>query len=237
MAATDPNPYSDPRTWIALLAIILTLFNLVWQFVNQSEQNRRWDMLNAGLVELRNPHFQVFKVVSREEARTKNWGFPMLLYGTPDSLEQLQVFCMLRARDPDTGELIPGVNSEFSIAEMLEELKRKQWNKPAQITKYFRVYFPVKNEGKTAVTDVELSVEAQNPDGTWIAIVPPQKCPRLAAGADTKVFSEYDMLPDAILPKSIRYKVNISYNDVNGKRQHSVTPIVWLSELNQWNYE
>lgn len=42
----ESNFFSDPKVIISILAIIISIFTLIWTLGNQAEQNRRWNKLN-----------------------------------------------------------------------------------------------------------------------------------------------------------------------------------------------
>ncbi len=74
MSVNTQSFFSDPKVAISLFALIISIISLIWTFSSQWEQNRRWDALNLGKVELTDG-FIMWKEITREEAISMKWGY------------------------------------------------------------------------------------------------------------------------------------------------------------------
>lgn len=59
--------FGDVKGPLALLAVIISVISLYATISNQAEQNRRWEALNLGRIDLTDESFTMFKELSKEE--------------------------------------------------------------------------------------------------------------------------------------------------------------------------
>jgi hypothetical protein len=78
---TQENPKSwDAKAVISIIALIVSVSSLGWTIFNQIDQNKRWDSLNLGDVDLTDLHLLTWKTISDEEFRKTNWGYQVRVY-------------------------------------------------------------------------------------------------------------------------------------------------------------
>lgn len=80
MATDNSGFFSDPKNAISLFALLISITSLIWTLASQWEQNRRWDAVNLGRVELTDVGFIIWREISKEEALSTNWGYKPTLY-------------------------------------------------------------------------------------------------------------------------------------------------------------
>lgn len=66
--------FSDPKNTLSLLALLFSLVSLIWTFINQYRQNKRWDALNLANVIVKRVKFFGWRDLG-EEWKTLDWGY------------------------------------------------------------------------------------------------------------------------------------------------------------------
>ena len=229
--------FSDPKTVLAIFALVVSIGTFLWSLANQSEQNRRWDVINSASVELSRQRFQPFRQIPRSEFTTTDWGYLTTLYGSEDSADRLEMINCLRARDAVTGQLIPNFSPVFTINEVSAESHRVGFKGEINIRKLYRPTFYLKNNGKTIATHCIISVDLRQPSGEWRVIYPPSQPQQIHPGQEVNAMIEWELPLQETLPEKLPFRVNVSYQDVNGRSHKRETYITWTSALNYWVYE
>ena len=237
MASEPPGFFSDPKTILALLAILLSVGNLIWFLANQHEQNRRWNKINAGSIELSKPIFQVFRQLTHAAYESTDVGYSCVFYGSPESADVLQQINFLRVRDKKTGALVPYVDVTFTVEQTTKELAKKGYKDEVIIRKVYRPIFYLKNDGKTEVNDFVVSVDMQSLDGKWAQVSVPSKPQKVPAGREVNISFDLEIELNSQLPEKIPFRISTKYSDINGLTTDKAILTTWFFTLNNWVYE
>jgi len=75
------NFWSDPKIWIAILAIVISIFDFIFLIWFRWDQNKRWDELNLARVELSNAYFIAWEEVDKQTVFSRDWGYNPSIHG------------------------------------------------------------------------------------------------------------------------------------------------------------
>lgn len=233
--------FSDLKGPLALLALLISVISLFWTVSNQLEQNRRWDSLNLGRVDLTEVNLTMFKEMSKQEVDSTDWGYIPFTFPRMEGrlvTQQVQIPYELILWDTTTNKRIPFSNGFFTIPESKKELERHGLNPPPaniQVLKHYQVVFEFKNTGATPIRDFQIDITT---DG-------------IKAGQLTHVFSsrsKSDLLPDGTtnaivdfyvpvyerLPDIVNFNVNLKFENVNDQEITRNIPLKYDSLHDYW---
>lgn len=234
---SDNNSFfSDPKVWISILALAVSVGSLVWTLVTQRDQNRRWDALNAGSVELKEAKFYVWREVTRDEALTINWGYNPLLFSSADAYNKFRIVYFLQLRDPVSGAPVPHANPVFTMSEVDNEVKRLGVKPPISVFRAFRPVFILENTGKTEVTDCHIEIDMRAGEEEWRRAFTANTPIRIAPGQPVNVSYDFALPFNTEIPKQISFRLHATFTDLHGRKRKRDVTASWESERDYWFY-
>ena len=228
--------FSDPKVIISLIAILISIVNLIWTLNNQWEQNRRWDKLNTANVILKDAKLIRWKKISKDEAMATNWGYDPLIFGSGELDEQYILPYKLVARDANSQNLISTINSCFTIDEVKSELKRVGYKGQVNIFKNFKVKFEIENRGKTDANELDLKVKAKHDNLDWQDAFTANSKIILSSDQISTITFDFDFPVNTKLPDEIYFKIIMNYKDINNNSIDKEINSKWTSNDNFWSY-
>jgi len=239
MSSEAQRFFSDPKVALSVFAIFISAFSLFWTLANQWEQNRRWDMLNVGRVELTDVGFIIWKELSKEEALVTNWGYNPTLYSVvQDRVHrgkyQLPYELVLMTLD---GSRIPHSNGFFTLLEAEDEAKRLHLQGNPPIYKHYQVQLDFRNTGSTTSKETTIKVTARLPDSQEPAVVfnsvePVDVLPSSSINAAANIFVPLDVA----FPHPLRFQILLGYKDVHGRAASREIPVIYDESQNYWTH-
>ena len=239
MTTDTPSFFTDPKVAISLIVIVISLGSLIWTFANQWEQNRRWNALNLGRVELTDVGFIIWKELSKEEALSANWGYKPILYSVVQERVhrgKYQLPYELILMDSNNVR-IPNSNGFFTLAEAQQEIERLKLQGNPQVFKHYQVQFNFKNTGSTSSKETTIKITAQIP-GTekpldiFKSVEPIDLLPSSSINAVANFFVPLN----ATLPQIMKFSVLLTYKDAHDTINTRELPIVYDEGQNYWTY-
>jgi len=228
--------FSDPKVILALAALILSIFSLVWTLANQWEQNRRWDSLNRANIVLKEAKMFRWKELTKDEATKTNWGYDPLIYSLGESYNIFQIPYRLVARDSTTRERVARVNPVFTLQEMNDELGRIGYNGEVFITRLFRPIFILENTGKTDAIDLSIEILSKTANEEWHSAFKSNTLIKLAGSQSSLVSFDVEFPIQAQLPPALNFRVELSYKDIHDNLIKTEIKVKWTSNDNFWSY-
>lgn len=230
--------WSDPKVLFALLALLISIISLIWTLANQHEQNRRWDAMNAGTIELGTCKFTTTRVLTAAEYKNYVSDYFVRAYGLPSAPGSVQFIHNIRLRDKKTNDVVADIDPTYNLAGIDPELKKMGYKDSVIALKHYEFQFQFKNTGKTEVKNLVISVQRQTPDGIWEAGIQPQTPTRVPAGEDQLyVRGEIEQKPLDRLPAKLHFRISWTFDDVSGNHQSRTVAMTWNDENNGWAYE
>lgn len=235
--------FSDPKVAISLLALLISIASLIWTLASQSEQNRRWDVLNLSRVELTDVGFIIWREVSKEEALSINWGHkPTLFAGIENRVYtgKYRLPYELVLVDSSTKNRITGSNGFFTLQEAEQEVLRlglrATTSKPA-VFKHYSVQFDFKNTGSTIATDTKVNITSEEPNtGKSIEVFNSLQAVDLLPSTSINVVAELYTPITTELPAVLKFTISLIYKDAHKKEIKRDIPVTYDSTRNYWTY-
>lgn len=231
--------FSDPKVIIAILALVISLAGLLWTLANQFEQNRRWDVLNMGYIELTKPAFTVFRTISRKEFKSLYVGYESKTYGSENSIDEVRFIHLVRIRNKETGAQITNTDPTITLTEVEQELgKLAERPKAIELTRVYRPIFFFSNSGKTEVRDLTFEISHTTYDGAgWMIFLRSGAPANILPGQEFNITKELEVPLNSPMPEKIPFKIEIDYRDIRGTAHKETIKRVWYSEGNDWKYD
>lgn len=236
MSTEKTGFFADRKVILPLFALVVSIASLILTLTNQWEQNRRWDGLNTGAVELKEAKFFTWRELARDEAFSINWGYDPLILGSHEAWNRFRLLYFLQLRDPATGSPIPHINPVFTLVEAEAEVKRVGIKQPVALFRAFRPTFIFENLGKTEVADCRITIHMRLTDAEWRPAFSSNAPVRIPAGQAVNVSFDFAIPLEQPIPKQITFKIGIEFFDIH-RRHHSREVVAsWESERDYWFY-
>ena len=233
---------TDPTVAISLFALLIAIGTSIWTIFTNAEQNRRWDALNVGRVEISNIRFMMWKELSREEATSTDWGYKPILFSHAENglhTGKYRVPYELFLADPNSMERIPGSNGFFTISEANAEMARLNIGtelKPT-IWKKFQILVVFENKGATLASDMKCVVNMKEwGKDTWVEVFKSKQGVALAASTSCNIAIGFSIPLLTDFPKEIDFEIDLSYEDVHGELQNRKIPVRYDYSMNYWTH-
>jgi len=222
---------------LALVALLLSVGSLVVSLFVSFQQNKQWDLLNLGRVELVDSDFISWRTIPIEEARATKWGYEVLL---TRRLENGEVTGEIRVLSRLVPFELATKRDRFDIAAVtLEEVSANVREHvgdadSAVIRKYFQFEFGFMNLGATIVNQLEIAVQVLLPDSkTWSDLQFSQAA-TLSPGRKVGKTIDLYMDPQQPFPEKLNFRMTIRYVNVNGEDIQVETQVYYLSANGKW---
>src|SRR5713101_4138207 len=160
--------FGDVKGPLALLAVIVSVISLYATISNQAEQNRRWEALNLGRIDLTDESFTMFKELSKEELDASDWGYIPFAFPRLEGrvvTQRMQLPYELVLWDANNKRRLPLSQGFFKLPEAQLEFARLGLDasqQSIQVLKHYQVLFEFKNTGSTSVSEFEMSITAES---------------------------------------------------------------------------
>lgn len=227
--------WSDPKVWISMLALTISILGFFWTLFNQVEQNRRWDSLNSANIIVERAVMNRFKIVTKEYAMKTIWGYDPNIYGSEVD-NQYVIPYKLVLLDRLTHKPKTDINACFTIDEVKNELNRTNSKGDFDVVKHFEPKFEIKNKGKTDATIIDISVDVKKSDLEWDNVYNSKSKITLAVDQISTIQLILHQPVNLAFPDELFYRIRLTYLDIHGGKIEKVENIKWFSGTNSWGY-
>jgi hypothetical protein len=209
---------------VALMAFIVSLIALGHTIYNQMDQNRRWDALNRGRIDITDIGFTAFKLMTVNEVKETDWGFNLTYtYDVEDGVvsDKIKILSTLVLWDTAKDERIRG-DMYLTISEAKLAMERLKLNPDTTDIYFYRnAYFNVKNTGVSSLSNVSFKIWSNLKNEVRLAkenekIAKTQGVEYLPGKTGLISFGFYVPL-DKKLPETMEFNVKASYTDLQGQ--------------------
>ena len=234
--------FTDPAIAISLFALLIAIATFIWAIFTNAEQNRRWDALNVGRIEIKDVGFIMWKEMSKEEAISKDWGYKPTIFSHAENrlhTGRYRIPYELILVEPKSKKRIPGSNGFFTIPEAYTEMKRLNLdeNFKPEIHKRFQIQIDFQNKGATLASDMKAVVKMKEWDKqTWIEVFKSRQGVSLAPSATCNIVIDFRVPLSLEFPEAIVYELAISYKDIHEELQNRKIQMTYDSGMNYWTY-
>lgn len=226
---------TDPKVVISLMALVVSLFTLIWNLANQWEQNRRWEAINAPNIVLREAKMLPWEKITASQAKTTNWGYvPEIFAG--ELKDEFLLLSTLKLRMLKDDQPLDAVAS--TVLEAETEVKRLGLASQVQLAKTLRPFFQFENIGKTTAYKTNISVDivdAISPKKEWRRAFEANSQPDVGAGQLTSAYFDVG-LPGVGTIGTLLFRVNTEFEDGKGLKRSSFTEFSWDAKANYWHH-
>jgi hypothetical protein len=236
MAQAHTGFFADPKVWIAIGALAVSLLSLAWTVANQLGQNRRWDALNVASVQLKEVKFYVWRELAQEEALSTDWGYEPLIFSSPEGWGKFRLVHFLQLRVPTTGEVHAHSNPVFTVTDAEAEAKRVGAGLPVSLYRAFRPMFIFENTGKTEADEWRVRIDLKLGQGEWQPAFTSNAPVRMAAGQTVNVSFDFSMPLQLPVPRELDFRISAQFKDIHGRERLYNIVAVWESQRNYWTY-
>lgn len=239
MTTDSTGFFSDPKVIISLIALAISLASVIFTLANQWEQNRRWDTLNLGLVQIIDQKFIMFKELSNEEVSVIDWGYNPTLYKVvKDNVHQNRVTMPYELVLMDSNNVrIPNSNGTHTLSGALKEIERLNLQVKPNIFKHYQIKFDVKNTGSTTAKEVNIKMMTHIlGDDKAKIILDPTVPIDLYPSRETSAIADLFIPINDDLPLFRNFSAVITYKDVNNKQNTTEWKMIYDREQNYWTY-
>jgi hypothetical protein len=195
--------FADPKVAISIFALLVSMASLFWTLMNQWDQNKRWDAINLGDLDLKDIRITGWKSVSDEEFKTTNWGYTAAFYPIMENSVasgRLMIPFNLILVKKGTKSRIDGSNYFFTVDEGYKEIKRLNLDPNETLfMKNIQFDFSLVNSGKTQIHLETINIKAQIRSGGHFDSTPEMKY-------------ELDMKPGATVGGNINFMIDFNGN-------------------------
>ena len=234
--------FSDPKTAISLLALVIAIFSFIWTLANQWKQNKRWDALNLARIELEDEGFIVWKEMSNEEVLATKWGYEPTIFQNIEERRYVQRYQMINCLailDLNTRDRVPNSNIAFTLSEVEQEVARLGLlGKPerAATSKMYQIQFKLKNVGATRATEIRVGISVKSSSNGLNGDL-------FLSDQDVDIYPSGTMNASTIfylpvlenLPNPMNFLVNVTYKRVDGSKVDKSIPVTYDSKRNFWS--
>ena len=207
------------------MAVIVSVISLYATISNQAEQNRRWEALNLGRIDLTDESFTMFKELSKEELGASNWGYIPFAFPRQEGrvmTERMQLPYELVLWDANNKRRLPLSNGFFKLPQAQLEFARLGINashQSVQVLKHYQVVFEFKNTGSTTVSDFEMNITVESPTkDAPLSVFNSRSRPDLLPGGTGNAAVDFYSPINEMLPEIMNFKVSVKYKDIRGQR-------------------
>jgi hypothetical protein len=240
MASEFVNDFKKP---VALIALIVASLALAHTIYYQYEQNRRWDALNMGRIDITDMGFVAFRTMTKDEILRTDWGFkPTFSYSVDDGVLSDKIKILFQAVLWDTVRDEPANrNAYLTASEARLAIERLKLNPDSTaIYLYYSVYFKVKNTGVSGIKNVRFTMISNLKNEVRLSkenqrIDRDQSIEYLPGKTGVLNYGFYVPL-DKTLPDIITFDVKASYIDIHGKPFSKTFSYKTNSVNNDWEF-
>lgn len=234
--------FSDPKTAISVLALIIAILSFIWTLANQWKQNKRWDSLNLARIELEDEGFIIWKEMSKEEVLSTNWGYEPTIFQNIEErryVGRYQVISCLAILDLNTRDRVPNSGIAFTLSEAEQEVARLGLlGKPerAATSKMYQTQFKLKNMGATLATEIRVRISVRSSSSGLNGDL-------FLSDQDVDMYPSGTMNASAIfylpvlenLPNPMNFNVKVTYTRADGRTVDKSIPVTYDSKRNFWS--
>lgn len=233
--------WSDPKIWIAILAVVISIMDFIFLSWFRWDQNRRWDELNIARVELSEVYFIAWNEIDRKTALSIQWGYsPSLISVVKDHIhtDKLYVLEELVLWDTNQNTKIPQSNGFHTLGDAQLEVSRLSLNPQSiSVFKHMQMQIDLKNTGNTLARDVQIYVDLlDDGSGSSKNIFKSTSKVELFSGSSINVNMDISLPLASTLPRPTKFHLNLSYESVHGEMLSRTIPIEYDPERNYWVY-
>lgn len=228
--------WADHKLMISVIALLIALGNLVWSFVNQKEQNSRWEMLNAPNPQIKNAELISIKELPLSEANQTKWGYNQKYYAKNGTTNIVVLYYILIAKD-SLNRIIENINPVFTIPEIVNELKRISFKGPYSIHKKYRPSFTIENMGRTETKNLSIKIDAKFPGLDWQNVFKDLTKINLAIGQSSSMTYDLYVPVNDELPEKIEYRISLNYKGIDNRLIYKEINTKWESTNNLWTFQ
>ncbi|NQU68317.1 MAG: hypothetical protein HQ510_10275 [Candidatus Marinimicrobia bacterium] len=235
------NPFNDPKLWIAIIAVLIALFNFAHMTWFKTDQNKKWRAINEPYIKITNMFWVGWLEIDRDKAKELDWGYsPYLISHLEGKVHQnkMRLYDKLVLWDDKGNIKIEEGGSELTVSECMRKAKDLNLAESSfSLRKHKQLHFDIENIGNT-LTKVE-KVEVY-------ALIPVDSSPQQIFSS----ISEIDLPKgekgginiDFFIPiktnweEQIFFTVKVNYLDIEDKMIKSINEIIYTPSNDTWSH-
>ncbi len=229
--------WGDPKVYLSLLAILISLAAFIFTLANQSEQNRRWDALNLGNVVIKETEFIKFNSLTVVEAQQIDWGYNVLLLQNANEQDKVFTINCLQIFDITNNQIIPHSKVCRTMKDVYEEIEDMHLT-PSDVTikRVFKGRISMENIGKTDVNNFSATVLGLRPNGNWDQLFASQEKRNLGGSQKLDLPLTINFTLEGNIPEQMNFEIKWEYQDANGVEHKKSQKMRWIRRENKWSF-
>lgn len=233
--------WADPKIWVAILAVVISIINFIFLSQFRWDQNKRWDALNIARVELSEVYFIGWEEIDRQTAINRLWGYSPSVFSVVKNHVHTEKFLVLEELvlwDPIQNRKVTHSNGFHILSEAQLEMNRLGLAPQGTLVfKHMQLQVDLKNAGSTLAQDIQATLDILD-DGTGMkkSIFKSTSTVELFSGSSINLNTDIWLPLTTALPRPTRFHLNLIFTDIHGEKHERTIPIDYDPERNYWIY-
>ncbi len=210
---------NNPAIVISIGALVISILGLLYTFLKDRDNNRRWDSINLSRLVVREVRLANWRTIERAQFGKITWGYsdPLAIASHDHSgnmdIDHLIIPIQIVAVHPQEG-VLTGLNC-ITEGELVHQLAENGKNvKDFTFQKLIRVDFSIENVGATIASDVVY--DASIPDGVEGSAKKQPKQLSMKPGERSFGSTSIRIPFGEPFPKELKFSINLSHKDIHG---------------------
>lgn len=242
MNPSTDSPWTDPKLWIAILAIGIAVASFVFSWWSRIDQNKKWDALNVARLDVTNLFFIGWTEIEAEKVKSIDWGY------TPYWISHLEgrvhtskgiLLDKLVLWDNVANSKIKGSGSFLTVIECLAKARDLGLDEAKfSIRKHMKLHFDIHNSGSTVTKNVKVDVSKINSITNNAQEIFNSKSRLDMLNPDQKAGINIDFfIPiEASLQNPTLLQINLSFLTAEDKPIKRIIKIDYDPNIDMWSY-
>jgi hypothetical protein len=228
--------WTDPKIYISILAIIISIVSLIFTISNQVDQNSKWDKLNQPNLILKEVKFLNWNEVTKDDALKTEWGYKPVLYQKTGSFNHYVLPYFISIYKKDSNQRVSNANISFTINQIVAELnKLKIKSEDVILYRLFRNVMVIENIGKTNAKKIFSTVKAKM-DNQWVDAFTANTKIELSTNQTSSISFDIELPLFKDIPQELDFIIYLEWENTNNKKEKKSIAVKWTSQDNYWSY-
>jgi len=234
------NFFADPKVWIPLLAIVISIVNFVGLCWFRWNQNQKWTNLNRAVIDIKEVYFIGWEEIEREKAKQREWGYRPVLHSVVKDhvhTNKVRLYEQLLLWDNEKNEKIRRSNSVQTMKGVMEEAKRLGLEmKNIGIRKQRQMQINLENIGKTKAKNVTCTLKVEGENNTRKVIFKSNVENGIEGGKIVNINRDFYFPLDVQVPEVMNFVLGITYMTVENEKIEEQKFIRCETSRNRWTW-
>lgn len=239
---TQPNnPLTDPKLWIAVIAILIALFNLGHMLWFRGDQNKKWKAINEAYLNITDIFWIGWLEIDAEKAKKLDWGYnPYLISHLEGRVHKnnMWLYDKLVLWDIKSDSKIEDGGSSLTVSECRKKADDLNLaDSDFSIRKHKQLHFDIENVGNTVAKIVKVEVfvlltDSSDPKEIFSSISKIE----LPRGERAGINIDFFIPIEHIWEDPIIFTMNLDYLNIENEKMKKESVIIYSPSNDTWSF-